>query len=73
MSIDPDELKASRTKREQQIQYIQNYMDEQNALDKENVTGKMGHHEVKHRSSTSNIIENIASNTWNLLKGKSAM
>jgi hypothetical protein len=47
MPIDPDELKVRRVKREQQVQDIQKYMEEQDVHDKENATGKMGHREVK--------------------------
>lgn len=44
MSIDPEELKIARLKREQQIKTIQTYLEEQDALD---MVGKMGHREVK--------------------------
>ena len=71
MSIDPDELKASRIKREQQVNQIQKYMEEQDALDKENATGKMGHREVKRGFSVSGTIGGIVEKAWNLLKGKS--
>lgn len=66
MPIDPDELKVRRVKREQQIQDIQNYIEEQDDLDKQNATGKMGHREVKQGTTISSILE-IG---LNFLKGK---
>ena len=51
MSIDPDELKTERIKLAQQVHDIQKYMEEQDALDKENATGKIGHREVKRYAS----------------------
>ena len=70
MPIDPDELKVRRVKREQQVHDIQNYMEEQDALDKQNATGKMGHREVKPSYSISGKIGNIVSQALNFLKGK---
>jgi hypothetical protein len=47
MSIDPDEIKKSAIKRSRQIAEIQNYMEEQEALDKNPGIGALGAHRVK--------------------------
>ncbi|MGA8163655.1 MAG: hypothetical protein WB791_01360 [Waddliaceae bacterium] len=68
MSIDPDELKFRRIKSEQLIHEIQNYMEEQDALEKENATGKIGHREVKQGGSPNEKINRILKKTLDLLK-----
>ena len=70
MPIDPEELKVRRIKREQQIQDIQNYLEEQDALDEENATGRMGHREIRHDSSISEKISTILHRALDLLKWK---
>ena len=66
MSIDPDELKFRRKKREQLINEIQNYMKEQDAL--ENETGKMGHREVKQGELPNEKVNSILKRTLDFLK-----
>ncbi len=70
MSIDPDDLKASRIKREQQVHQVQKYMEEQDALDKENAAGKLGHREVKRVPSLSGIISGIVEKALSLISGQ---
>lgn len=68
MPIDPDELKVRRIKREQQVDQVQQYMEEQDALDKENATGKIGHHEVRRSSSGNGTVESAVQNLWDSSK-----
>lgn len=70
MPIDPDELKVRRINREKQIQDIQNYIEEQDALEKESATGKMGHRDVQKGVSIGEKISNIVSLALNFFKGK---
>ncbi len=54
MAIDPVELDWEIKKREQ-MQVIQKYMEEQDALDVKSKTGKIGPHIVKKNSSSLEI------------------
>ncbi|MBA2727079.1 MAG: hypothetical protein H0U49_02770 [Parachlamydiaceae bacterium] len=54
MGIDPIELDWEIKKREQ-MQVIQKYMEEQDALDENSKTGKMGPHVVKKEPSSLEI------------------
>lgn len=67
MGIDPDELKFRRIKREQLINEIQTYMEEQDALEKEDATGKMGHREVKQSEPPSEKVNSILKRTLDFL------
>jgi hypothetical protein len=69
MPVDPDELKVRRVKREQQIYEIQQYMEEQDAIDQEGATGKMGHHTVKVDVGSEKMSQ-ILDKALNLLKDK---
>lgn len=69
MPVDPDELKVRRVKREQQIHEIQKYMEEQDALEHEGSTGKMGPHTVK-LDLGSKKIGHIFDKVLNFIKGK---
>lgn len=63
MSEDPEEIKIKTIKRGQQIHEIQNYMEEQKALDLE-APGKLGVHQVMRVSAekVSGVV-NLALNT----------
>lgn len=69
MPVDPDELKVRRIKREQQIHEIQKYMEEQDSLDRDEVTGKMGYHTIK-LDVGSEKMSTISDKAFNFLKGK---
>lgn len=68
MPEDPEKNKIAAIKRSQQIHEIQNYMEEQNALDLE-APGKLGAHQVTRvpAEKVSGVV-NLALNT---LRGKS--
>ena len=68
MSIDPDELKERRAKREAQIHQVQNYMIEQDNVDKQSKPGKMGAHDVKKEEGISQKIKNITEHSLLFLK-----
>lgn len=55
MAIDPDEIKKGLIKRQQQIDEIQNYLEEQHALDSQNAAGKLGTHQVKKEAGGAEI------------------
>ena len=68
MGVDPFELRKSRVKQQQQFQQIEKYREEQEALDKENAVGNIGHHQVKHGKPMSPKMEHVADRAWASLK-----
>ena len=69
MPIDPEEIKIEGIKRLQKGQEIQNYLEKQDALDKEKATGKMGHRKVC-KESVVEKFNGILEKALNFLKGK---
>lgn len=70
MSIDPDELKERRIKREKQVDEIQKYLEKQDTIDQENSTGKLGHRTLK-RGFWAEKISHIFERIFECFKGKS--
>lgn len=69
MSIDPDELKVSKIKQESQFKEVQSYRDEQEALDKQDKTGKIENRQVKMKTPNEKIGKTV-NGLFNSLKTK---
>jgi hypothetical protein len=72
MAEDPFELKKRMIKREQQVQQIQQYAEEQDKLDKEQAAGALGPHQIKNLSFESEVgkIPSLAQNILNNKKSE---
>lgn len=55
MQIDEELRKRRKRKLVEGVQEMQNYLKEQEALDKQNATGKLGQREVKRAEKSDNL------------------
>jgi len=68
MSIDPDEEFWKR-KRGVNFKQVQDYIEKQDAIDKDNYPGKMGSHEIKIESAINQKTNNLLNRIKGLFSG----